>query len=84
MRVRVVAGASATRLAGLDGGLLRVRVAAPPVQGQANRALVSFLAAKLGLRPRAVRVVAGARGRDKLVLVEGLSPEAVGHALLPP
>jgi uncharacterized protein (TIGR00251 family) len=83
VRVRVVPGARATELAGVDGGVLRVRVAAPPVEGKANRALLAFLAARLGVRPRALRVLVGEHARDKVVLVEGVAPEAVGHALLP-
>jgi uncharacterized protein len=83
VRVRVVPGARITELAGVDGGVLRVRVAAPPVEGKANKALLVFLAGRLGVRPRALRVLAGEHARDKVVLVQGVAPEAVGHALLP-
>ena len=81
LRVRVVPGASATAAAGEAGGALRVRVAAPPVEGRANAALLAFLAAGLGLRPRELRVEAGAASRDKLVVVRGRSPEQVAAAL---
>ncbi len=84
LRVRVVPGASATGLAGELGGALRVRVAAPPVEGRANAALLAFLAGRLGLRPRDLRVEAGASGRDKLVVVRGRSPEQVDAALKEP
>jgi uncharacterized protein len=84
LRVRVVPGASATGLAGELGGALRVRVAAPPVEGRANAALLAFLAGRLGLRPRDLRVEAGASGRDKLIVVRGRSPEQVDAALQEP
>ncbi|HEU4366710.1 MAG TPA: DUF167 domain-containing protein [Methylomirabilota bacterium] len=58
-------------------GTLSVRVAAPPVEGQANAALAALLAGALALRPSAVSVERGARGRDKLVRVTGLTPAEV-------
>ena len=58
-------------------GTLSVRVAAPPVEGQANAAVVALLAGALGVRPSAVTVERGARGRDKLVRVAGLTPAEV-------
>jgi len=79
--VRVVPGAASSRLAGLAGGALRVRVAAPAVEGKANAALLAFLAGRLGLRARALRVAAGARGREKLVVVPGRTPDEVRAAL---
>lgn len=54
-------------------GALSVRVAAPPVEGRANAALAAVLAEALGLRASAVTVERGARGRDKLVKVAGLT-----------
>jgi uncharacterized protein YggU (UPF0235/DUF167 family) len=57
--LRAVSGAASSCLMGLAGGVLRVRVAAPAVEGKANAALLSFLAGRLGLRPRALRLAAG-------------------------
>jgi len=85
VRLRVVAGARRTELAGTAGGALRVRVAAPPVQGRANSAVLAYLAGILGLRPRDLEIAAGERSRDKLVLVRGRGPEQVGARLgVPP
>jgi uncharacterized protein YggU (UPF0235/DUF167 family) len=58
-------------------GVLRVRVAAPPIEGAANQALLRVLADELGVARRAVRLVAGAAGRQKLVVVEGVSRDEV-------
>ena len=58
-------------------GVLRVRVAAPAVEGAANTALVRLLADELGLAARDVRIVAGGRSRQKLVMVDGLAAQAI-------
>ena len=57
--------------------MLRVRVAAPPVEGAANQALLRLLAEELGVARRSVRLVAGAAGRQKLVVVDGVSREDI-------
>ena len=57
--------------------MLRVRVSAPPVEGAANQALLRLLAEELGVARRDVRLVAGAAGRQKLVVVDGLGSEIV-------
>jgi hypothetical protein len=65
---------------GVDGvidGVLRVRVAAPPVEGGANHALVRVIAEELGVARRSVRIVAGAAGRQKLVVVDDISRDDV-------
>jgi hypothetical protein len=54
-----------------------VRVAAPPIEGAANQALLRLLADELGVARRSVRLVAGAAGRQKLVVVEGVSQEEI-------
>ncbi|CAG1019723.1 hypothetical protein BURC_04634 [Burkholderiaceae bacterium] len=61
----VVPGAKRTEVAGLHGGALRVRLAAPPVDGKANEALIAWLAAELGLPRRSVELLRGASSRRK-------------------
>lgn len=58
-------------------GVLRVRVAAPAVEGAANTALVRLVADELGVARRDVRIVAGAKTRQKLVMVEGIAAESI-------
>ena len=57
--------------------MLRVRVAAPAVEGAANQSLLRLLANELGVGRRSVRLVAGAAGRQKLVVIDGVETEAV-------
>jgi uncharacterized protein YggU (UPF0235/DUF167 family) len=67
----------ADRVEGVIDGVLRARVSAPAVDGAANNALVRLLADELGLAQRDVRIVAGASGRQKLVVLDGVDTEAI-------
>ena len=71
LRVRVSPRAPRDEMAGERNGALVVRLTAPPVEGQANEALVRFLARHLGIAPSAVSVTQGAKTRDKVLLVAG-------------
>lgn len=73
--------ASRTELAGRHGDSLKVRVAAPPVDGAANEALVRFLADRLEVSRSAVRLEAGATGRTKVLAVAGIGLEAATRRL---
>jgi uncharacterized protein len=75
--------ASRTRVAGEHDGRLRVQLAAPPVDGEANAALVAFLAGALGVRKTDVALLRGETGRRKTVRVGGVSAAAVVEALQP-
>ena len=62
---------------GVVDGILRARVAAPAVSGAANQSLLRLLAQELDVPRRDVHLIAGQAGRQKLVVVDGLRPEAV-------
>jgi len=66
---------------GRRGGALKVRVAAAPEGGRANKELVGLVAAFLGVRPGAVTVVRGATSRRKLLEIEGWAERDVAAAL---
>lgn len=72
LAVRVTPRASRDELT-CEGGVLRVRLHAPPVEGAANVALIAFLARRLGLPKRNVTLERGAASREKLLAVTGLS-----------
>jgi uncharacterized protein (TIGR00251 family) len=80
--VKVVPRASRTEITGTHQDLIRVRLAAPPVEGAANRALVKFLAGVLDVSRRDVEIVAGHTSRRKVIRVTGLSPQEVKTRLL--
>lgn len=80
--VKVVPGASRTRILGEWDGRLRIAVAAPPEGGQANDALIAYLAKRLGLRKRQVSVATGAASAVKTINIEGVELEEVLRALV--
>jgi uncharacterized protein YggU (UPF0235/DUF167 family) len=63
-----------------DGKLL-ARVAAPPLQGRANRALCRLIARRLGVASSAVTIARGARSSEKLVRIAGIEPGAAQELL---
>jgi uncharacterized protein len=75
--IRVVPRAKRNEIAGERDGRLLVRVAAPPVDGKANAAVIKLLAKALGVPRGSVSVVRGEASRDKLVRVEGVDAEAL-------
>ncbi len=79
--IQVQPRASRTELAGLHGEALKVRLAAPPVDGAANDALIRFLAETLGVPRSAVAISSGSSGRRKSVVVSGLSISEVARVL---
>lgn len=70
--VRVIPRARRSAIGGEREGALLVRLAAAPVDGAANEALLAFLANVLALPRRALHIVSGERGRSKRIAVAGL------------
>lgn len=79
--LKVVPGASRSKIVGPLGDRLKVAVAAPPERGAANDEVCRVLAERLGVAPRSVRVVAGATTPRKTALVPGADVESVRAAL---
>ncbi len=78
----MVPRASATAVAGRHGGAVRIRVAAPPVDGAANAELVRFMAKRLGVSRGAVTIARGQSSRSKTVTITGISTDAALARLL--
>lgn len=76
--VWIVPGAARTEIIGLHDGALRVRIAAPPEAGRANRALEKHLAAITGSK---VAVISGHRGRRKRIRIESADLAAIASRL---
>lgn len=79
--VHAVPGARRSEAAGTHGGALRIRLAAPPVDGKANTELIRFLAEVLGIPRSNVTIEAGHRGRRKRVRVSDVSAGVAARAL---
>lgn len=79
--IRVIPRARRSEIAGERDGAVLVRLAAPPVDGAANQALVALLADVLACPRRAVTIVSGDTARAKRIAVEGLTVEQVRQAL---
>jgi uncharacterized protein len=69
--LHVQPGASKSEFAGQHGDRIKVRLKARAVEGAANEALIEFLAGHFGVPRRSVRIVSGARSRQKRVAVQG-------------
>ena len=77
LTVHVQPKSSRTACMGPYGDALKIRIAAPPVDGAANQELIEFLAAELSVPPASFRIESGAGGRRKLVLVKGVRAEQI-------
>ena len=75
--VRVIPRAKKTAIGGERDGCVVIRLAAPPVDGAANDALIRYFAELCGVPRRAVRIVSGERGRRKRVAIEGVSGDSM-------
>lgn len=85
--VRVVPRAGATKIAGIRDGRLLLRLAAAPVDGEANQELLAFLSRCFRVPVRSLSVAAGERGRNKRIVLSGMTAEEAGRRLadlLPP
>ena len=80
--VHVQPRASGTGIAGLHGQALKIRLAAPPIEGAANTALVALLADLLGVARSAVQIVTGQHSRSKLVEVVGIDEASVRRLVI--
>lgn len=79
LTLHVQPGAKRTDVAGLHGDALKIRLAAPPIEGRANEALLKFIAESFGVPLRQVELKQGGQSRHKVVAVTGskVEPESL-------
>ena len=82
LRLHIQPGAKKTEIAGLHGEALKIRLAAPPVDGKANAALIDFVAERLGLAKSAVSLKSGQTSRRKVLEISA-APGDTAQRLLP-
>ena len=77
LTVKVVPGSSRTEIAGTYGQMLKIKVAAPPEKGKANKAILEFLAKQLGIRKNALQITSGQTSCIKQIWIEGVTEKDV-------
>jgi uncharacterized protein (TIGR00251 family) len=77
LTVHIQPNAATTECMGIHGDAIKIRVAAPPVDGAANDELIRFLARRLSIPSTSVLIHSGAGGRHKRVLVKGATAQLV-------
>ena len=82
LTLHIQPGAKKTEVAGEHGDALKIRLAAPPVDGKANAALIAFVADRLGVAKSAVSLKSGQTSRRKVLEVTG-APADTAQRLLP-
>ena len=75
LTLHIQPGAKRSEVAGLHGDALKIRLAAPPIEGRANEALLKFIAELFEVPQRQVELLRGAQSRHKTVRVEGSKVE---------
>ncbi|SBT05760.1 conserved hypothetical protein [Candidatus Accumulibacter aalborgensis] len=81
LTLHVQPGAKRSEVAGVHGDALKIRLAAPPINGRANAALLEFVAQRLDLARSAVELKSGQTSRRKVLLVAG-APADTARRLL--
>ena len=81
LRLRLQPRASKNKAECMPDGTFKVWLTAPPVEGEANRALIDFIAGLLGLKRSALSIESGLKSRDKRLLITGASIEQVAATL---
>jgi hypothetical protein len=73
LEIHLQPGAKRNEVAGFRDGVLYVKVTALPQKGQANRALLELMAQTLGVPKSALAIIRGYTGRNKVVVIQGLT-----------
>lgn len=79
--IRLTPNAPRSAVKGLKGDRLEIRLSAPPVEGKANSALIRWISKRFGAPRGDIRLLAGAKSRNKVVLIEDADPQAVSEAV---
>lgn len=81
--IRVIPRASKTQIVGMHDGALKVRIAAPPVDGAANAELVKLLAKAFGVSKSSIEIISGETAKTKRIRITGASEAAITAVLKP-
>jgi uncharacterized protein (TIGR00251 family) len=82
INVKLIPRSSRNEIIGKENDGIKIKLTAPPVDGRANKALVQFLANKLGVPKQDIEIVSGERSRKKSIRINGISTEKVKGILI--
>lgn len=82
LALKINAGAKRTQFAGRHGDAWKLRVAAPPVDGKANAAILKFIAQIAGVRASDVTIISGQTSAAKLIEISGIDADSLSRAIL--
>jgi uncharacterized protein (TIGR00251 family) len=81
LKLRIQPRSSKNAVEGVYGGSLKIRLTSPPVEGEANKALVKFLAGLLGVKKADITIESGHKSRNKSVVISGLGVDEAERIL---
>jgi uncharacterized protein (TIGR00251 family) len=79
--VKVTPGAARNEMQGLTNGIWRIKIAATPEKGKANKELIEFLSDRLGIKKDRINILKGQTSHNKIIAIEGLSVEEISTRL---
>jgi uncharacterized protein len=82
LQIHVVPRSGKSEIAGVHGDALKLKIAAPPVEGQANAECIRFLSDILGIKKKQVRILSGHKSKKKTVAIEGVGRKDI-EAVIP-
>ena len=81
IRIRLLPRSSKNEIIGREGDVYRVKVTSPPINGKANRALISLLSKKLRVSKGSIEIITGERSKIKQIRIHGLSKDKINKIL---
>ena len=72
LHVHIVPRSAKCEVVGIQGNALKLKITAPPVEGQANKECIRFLSDILGIKKKQVRILSGIKSKKKTVAIEGI------------
>ncbi|MGA3208844.1 MAG: DUF167 domain-containing protein [Syntrophales bacterium] len=72
LQVHIVPRSAKCEVVGNQGNALKLKITAPPVEGQANKECIRFLSDILGIKKKQVRILSGSKSKKKTVAIEGI------------
>jgi len=82
IKVHIVPNSKKNSVSGRHGDAIKIKIAAPPIDGKANKALVAFLARKLSLTKGNIVIKSGSSSRIKTIVITGIDKKHVESTLL--